>query len=227
MSTSVSSDLYSSIGLDAATAAAAGKTKKKKDTLDQADFLKLMTTQLQHQDPLKPMDNNQMVAQMAQLSTVQGINDLNGTVKGLQTSMSSDKILRGAAMVGRDVLVPSGKFTLETAGAAEGSVVAPSAGQVTVDITDATGVKIKQVTVPATAAGEVAFQWDGTGPDGKRMPPGSYTITANHADSAGKQTKLRTYTQASVDSVTVGSDGLYLNLKGLGTVPLDFVLRVS
>ena len=77
------------------------------------------------------------------------------------------------------------------------------------------------------AAGEVAFQWDGTNADGKRMPAGSYTITASHTDSAGAQSKLNTYVQAAVESVTVGSDGLYLNLKGLGTAPLDYVLRVS
>ncbi|KAG1374758.1 hypothetical protein G6F59_018383 [Rhizopus arrhizus] len=59
-----------------------------------------MTEQLQHQDPLKPMDNTQMVAQMAQMSTVQGITDLNKTVKGFQESMASDQVLRGAALVG-------------------------------------------------------------------------------------------------------------------------------
>ncbi len=72
-----------------------------------------MTEQLQHQDPLKPMDNTQMVAQMAQMSTVQGITDLNKTVKGFQESMASDQVLRGAALVGHQVLVPSEKLVLE------------------------------------------------------------------------------------------------------------------
>ncbi len=189
--------------------------------------MRLMTTQLQHQDPLKPVDNAQMVAQMAQLSTVQGINDLNSTVKGFQQSMSSDQILRGAALVGHDVLVPSTKLTLESEGGATGTVAAPSGGTVTIDITDANGVKVDQLSVPADAAGEVSFEWDGTDADGKRMPPGSYTITATHTDSAGAQSKLNTYVQAEVESVTVGADGLYLNLKGLGTAPLDYVLRIS
>ena len=223
MSTGVNTDLYSSLGLNAPNAA----SSKKKDTLDQADFMRLMTTQLQHQDPLKPMDNSQMVAQMAQLSTVQGINDLNSTVKGFQESMSSDQILRGAALVGHEVLVPSTKLSLEAEGGASGTVAAPSGGTVTIDITDANGVKVDQLSVPADAAGEVSFDWDGTDADGKRMPPGSYTITATHTDSAGAQSKLNTYVQAEVESVTVGADGLYLNLKGLGTAPLDYVLRIS
>lgn len=224
MSTSVNSDLYKSLGLTAPNNTA---TSKNKGSLDQADFLKLMTTQLQHQDPTKPMDNSQMVAQMAQLSTVQGISDLNTSVKGFQQSMASDQVLRGAALVGHDVMVPSTKVSLEAEGGTSGTVAAPSAGSVTVDITDANGLKINQLTVPASAAGEVAFQWDGTNADGKRMPPGSYTVTATHTDSAGAQTKLATYVEAEVESVTVGSDGLYLNLKGLGTAPLDYVLRVS
>ena len=224
MSTSVNSDLYKSLGL---TAPNTTPTSKNKGSLDQADFLKLMTTQLQHQDPTKPMDNSQMVAQMAQLSTVQGISDLNTSVKGFQESMASDQVLRGAALVGHDVMVPSTKVSLEAEGGTSGTVAAPSAGSVTVDITDANGLKVNQLTVPANAAGEVAFQWDGNNADGKRMPPGSYTVTASHTDSAGAQTKLATYVEAEVESVTVGSDGLYLNLKGLGTAPLDYVLRVS
>ena len=223
MSTGVNTDLYGSLGLNAPQTA----STKKKDTLDQADFMRLMTTQLQHQDPLKPMDNSQMVAQMAQLSTVQGITDLNNTVKGFQNAMSSDQILKGAQLVGHDVLVPSTKLSLETEGTTTGTVAAPSAGTITIDITDANGVKVDQLSVPASAAGEVAFEWDGTDADGKRMPPGSYTITATHTDGSGAQSKLNTYVQAEVESVTVGSDGLYLNLKGLGTAPLDYVLRIS
>ncbi|HEX7992054.1 MAG TPA: flagellar hook capping FlgD N-terminal domain-containing protein [Stenotrophomonas sp.] len=225
MSTSVNTDLYSSLGLTAPNTTTT--TSKNKSSLDQADFLKLMTTQLQHQDPTKPMDNSQMVAQMAQLSTVQGITDLNTSVKGFQQSMASDQVLRGAALVGHEVMVPSTKVALEAEGGTSGTVAAPSAGSVTVDITDANGLKVTQLTVPANAAGEVAFQWDGTDADGKRMPAGSYTVTATHTDTAGAQSKLSTYVQAEVESVTVGSDGLYLNLKGLGTAPLDYVLRVS
>ena len=217
-----SQDVYSALGLNAPNSNAT----KKKNTLDQADFLRLMTEQLQHQDPLKPMDNTQMVAQMAQMSTVQGITDLNKTVKGFQESMASDQVLRGAALVGHQVLVPSEKLVLEKEGNVEGTVAAPSAGIITVDITDANGAKVTSLSVEAKAAGETAFQWDGKDANGKRMEPGKYSIVANHVDTAGKSTKLSTYVQAPVESVTVGSDGLYLNLKGLGTAPIDYVLRV-
>ena len=218
-----SQDVYSALGLNAPNSNAT----KKKNTLDQADFLRLMTEQLQHQDPLKPMDNTQMVAQMAQMSTVQGITDLNTTVQGFQQSMASDQVLRGAALVGHQVLVPSEKLVLENEGSVEGTVAAPGAGIITVDITDANGAKVTSISVEAKAAGETAFQWDGKDAAGNRMEPGKYSVVANHVDTAGKSTTLSTYVQAPVESVTVGSDGLYLNLKGLGTAPIDYVLRVS
>lgn len=223
ISSQSSQDVYSTLGLTAPNSAAA----TKKDTLGQADFLRLMTEQLQHQDPLKPMDNTQMVAQMAQMSTVQGITDLNTTVKGFQSSMAGDQVLRGAALVGHDVLVPSEKMVLGAEGGASGVVAAPSAGFVTVDVTDANGMKVAQISVEAKAAGETGFDWDGKDSNGNRLPPGDYRLAATHSDAAGTQTKLSTYVQAPVESVTVGSDGLYLNLKGLGTAPIDYVLRVS
>jgi len=203
-------------------------TKKKKDSLDQADFMRLMTTQLQHQDPLKPMDNSQMVAQMAQLSTVQGIDQLNKTVVDLRQSLSSDQILRGAAMVGHAVWVPSESCALpkgETS--VNASVIAPSAGKVSVDINDANGKTVAHMEVPADANGEVPVQWDGLDSQGKRLPAGKYTLSVNHIDGSGTRTKLNTYVQATVESVSAGADGLYLNLAGLGAVPLDYILRVE
>ena len=86
----------------------------------------------------------------------------------------------------------------------------------------------KMNTVPlAAGGGGVASKWEGKDANGNRMAPGKYSIVANHVDTAGTSTKLSTYVQAPVESVTVGSDGLYLNLKGLGTAPIDYVLRVS
>jgi len=218
----VSNDLYSSLGL---TASSASKTKAS--SLNQADFLKLMTEQLQHQDPLKPMDNSQMVSQMAQLSTLQSIGDLNKTVTSLSDSMSTDQILRGAQLVGHKVLVPSATMPLGSDGSANGVIAAPSAGIVNLTVSDVNGNPFKQISVNASKAGEVNFSWDGTNTAGARMAAGTYNITATHTDSKGTNTTLSTYVQAPFESATIGSDGIYLDLTGLGTAPLANVLRVS
>jgi len=224
MTTSINADLYKSLGLSADSNT---NGTKKEEALGQADFLRLMTEQLQHQDPLKPMENSEFLGQLAQFSTVQGIGDLNSTVNGFASAMSADQVLRGAQLVGHEVLVPSAKLALEDTGHVTGVVAAPGAGTVNFDITDANGQKVKTISVQADKAGEVAFDWDGTDANGKRMAAGTYSITATHTDTAGTDSKLSTYVQAPVESVTVGSDGLYLNLKGLGTAPIDYVLRVS
>ncbi len=220
----IGSDIYSSLGLNGSSQTS---TKKKEDALGQGDFLRLMTTQLQHQDPLKPMENSAFLGQLAQFSTVQGIQDLNSQVQSFSSAMGSDQILRGAALVGHDVLVPSTKLALPETGETKGVVASPSAGRVLFEITDANGQKVHEFSVSADRAGETAFSWDGTNANGERLPAGNYSVAAVHSDNNGKSTKLDTYVQGRVDSVTIGSDGLYLNLPGLGTAPLDYVLRIS
>ncbi|CAD0331604.1 flagellar hook capping FlgD N-terminal domain-containing protein [Xanthomonas hortorum] len=220
----IGSDLYASLGLSTSSAAS---TKKKEESLGQADFLKLMTEQLQHQDPLKPMENSAFLGQLAQFSTVQGIGDLNTKVGNFSDSMNSDQVLKGAALVGHNVLVPSAQVAIDTTNSAKGVVAATAAGTVNFEITDANGTFVKQLSVPSSAAGEVSFAWDGTDANGNRMAAGKYGVTATQTDTAGAKSKLATYVDAPVDSVTIGSDGLYLNLTGLGTSPLANVLRVS
>ena len=202
-----------------------GDTGKKSDSLGQADFLRLMTEQLQHQDPLNPMQNSEFLGQLAQFSTVQGIQGLQTSLDGLGTSLATDQMLRGASLVGRTVLVPSAKMALEGEGSVKGVVAAPDAGTVTFDITDANGQSVRKITVTAEKAGEVAFEWDGKDADGNRLAAGTYGVTATMGSGEARQ-DLSTYVESRVDSVTVGSDGVFLDLAGLGTAPLDYVLRI-
>jgi len=202
---------------------------KPTDNLGQADFLRLMTEQLKHQDPLKPLENNEFLGQLAQFSTVQGINNLQTSLQGMSNAMNSDQVLRGAALVGHTVLVPSDKINLDEKSTEISGVVAANApGTIDFTITDANGEPVKTIHVDAKAAGEVKFSWDGTNTEGKRMPAGNYSISAAQKNPAdGKKSPLSTYLQATVDSISIGSDGLYMNLAGLGAVPVAWALRIS
>lgn len=217
----IDSDIYSALGQTAST----NTTSKKSDSLGQADFLRLMTEQLKYQDPLNPMQNSEFLGQLAQFSTVQGIQGLQSTMDGLASSLATDQMLRGAALVGRDVLIPSAKMTLGAEGTVNGVVAAPDAGSVTFEVTDANGQSVRKFTVKADAAGEVAFEWDGKNEAGERLPAGTYGVTATFGAGEDKKS-LSTYVEARVQSVTVGSDGVFLDLPGLGTAPLDYVLRI-
>lgn len=217
----IDSDIYSALGQTANT----NTTTKKSDSLGQADFLRLMTEQLKYQDPLNPMQNSEFLGQLAQFSTVQGIQGLQSTMDGFTSSLATDQMLRGAALVGRDVLIPSAKMTLGAEGTVNGVVAAPDAGSVTFEVTDANGQSVRKFTVKADAAGEVAFEWDGKNESGERLPAGTYGVTATFGAGEDKKS-LSTYVEARVQSVTVGSDGVFLDLPGLGTAPLDYVLRI-
>lgn len=215
------SDFATSLGANAT----GSDTKKKADSLGQADFLRLMTEQLQHQDPLNPMQNSEFLGQLAQFSTVQGIQGLQSSMDGFSSSLATDQMLRGASLVGRNVLVPSAKMSLGAEGSVNGVVAAPDSGTVTFDVTDANGQSVRKFTVQAEKAGEVSFEWDGKDADGKRLPAGTYGVTASYGSGETKK-DLSTYVEARVDSVTVGSDGVFLDLAGLGTAPMDYVLRI-
>ena len=219
----IGNDLYTSLGLNGSGQASA----KKEEALGQADFLRLMTTQLQHQDPLKPMENSAFLGQLAQFSTVQGIQDLSKQVTGFSESLNADQFLRGASLVGHNVLVPSPKVSLDGEGGASGVVAAPGAGSVMFEIKDANGQKVRELVVTTERAGEAAFSWDGTDDSGNRLPDGAYAITATYNGQGTTNKQLDTYVKGKVESVTIGSDGLYLNLPGLGTAPLEYVLRIG
>ncbi|MCD9006889.1 flagellar hook assembly protein FlgD [Luteimonas sp. XNQY3] len=220
----IANDVYSSLGLAGTAQSASGNNA---ESLGQADFLRLMTEQLKHQDPLNPMENSAFLGQLAQFSTVQGIQSLNASVEGFAGAMASDQLLRGATMVGREVLLPSSRVALPAEGSTSGIVAAPAPGLVTIEVTDANGQPVRQFTVAANAAGEVPFAWDGTDAAGQRLPEGAYGITAKHVTEAGATTSLSTYVRGKVESVSVGTDGLYLDIEGLGTAPLGHVLRVG
>jgi flagellar basal-body rod modification protein FlgD len=199
----------------------------KPAALGQADFMRLMTEQLKHQDPLKPLSNSEFIGQLAQFSTVQGISDLNTAVGGFGSALTGDQVLKGASLVGHSVLVPSDKLALEAEGGASGLVMAPGAGTVNFEITNASGVVVRTVSVDAAGKGELPFAWDGLDANGQRLAPGAYAVKATFVDGGGKATGVNTYVDSVVESVTIGSDGLYLNLPGLGTAPLDYVLRIG
>ncbi len=148
-------------------------------------------------------------------------------MQDFSSAPGNDQVTRGAALVGHQVLVPSSKLALGADGGVSGAVAAPGAGNVTFTITDANGQKVNEFSVAAAKAGEVAFNWDGSDAMGNRLPAGTYGVSASHTAGNGTATKVDTYVKGTVDSVTVGTDGLYLDLPGLGTVPLDYVLRVS
>lgn len=203
----------------------------RSSSLGQADFLRLMTEQLKNQDPLKPLDNAQFLGQLAQFSTVQGIDKMQNAMQAVASVMESDQTLRAAALVGRDALVEVSTLELGAGASVNGEVTAPSAGPITFEVVDAAGTRVRQMTVDASAAGNTAFHWDGRNDAGQPAAGGRYTIRAvSGIDSAadeGSAETLAIRVAARIDSVSIEPAGLVLNLAGLGSHPLSAIRRIG
>ncbi len=207
-----------------ALATAAGGTPKSSGDL-QANFLKLLVTQLKNQDPLNPLDNAQITSQMAQISTVSGIDKLNTTLQSMATSFSADQSLQATSMIGRQVLVPGATLQLANGAAVGGALLAQAADKVVISVRDASGQVVHRVDLGAQQAGVMGFAWDGTTDSGAAAAAGSYSYTVE-AVQGGTKVDATALTLGQVAGVAKDANGISLKLTGGGTVALGDVKQV-
>ncbi|MDT0618226.1 flagellar hook assembly protein FlgD [Salinisphaera sp. P385] len=209
-----------SLGLGSASTGAVGN---KKD-IGQDQFLELMLAQMKNQDPLKPMENGDFLAQLAQFSTATGVSELKTGLDRLTESLSADKALTAASLIGRDVLVASDTLVHDGGGAA-GALDLSAAGAVRIDIVDAAGQTMRTLDLGTRAAGLVSFQWDGLDNAGGALPAGSYSVRASVRDGESEQA-LPVLAVGRVDSVDLSGPDLNLHTLTLGNVALGDVRRI-
>jgi flagellar basal-body rod modification protein FlgD len=220
---------YQQLGLAPSTSSASSATSGT-SALGEGTFLKLMVTELQNQDPTKPVDSQSFLAQLAQFSSVSGIQSLQKTVTGLAGSLTTSQSLQAASLVGHNVLVPAKQAALSASGQLSGAVdVSKASQQVVVGVYGANGQLVKQIDLGAQAAGLAGFTWDGTDMNGTPMPAGTYAIRAE-AMVDGKAQGMDTLASTRVNSVTLGSNGGSITLglaDGIGNVDLSKVRQIS
>ncbi|MFT6435201.1 MAG: flagellar basal-body rod modification protein FlgD [Candidatus Azotimanducaceae bacterium] len=189
--------------------------------LDKNAFLELMVAQMNNQDPLSPQDNGEFIAQLAQFSSVEGIDNLNSTVDSLATSMQSSQALQASALVGRTVHIATDQSHLTQEGVVTGSIkLDSSTNNLIVSISNASGELVKQVELGNQSRGDVRFLWNGQDSEGNRLPQGNYSFRAE-ASTAGVTSQMEMALSANVDSVSINPDqSVVLNLAGQGAVPL-------
>ncbi len=204
-------------GSTAKTAASAASTQDR--------FLQLLVTQMKNQDPLNPMDNAQVTSQMAQLSTVTGIDKLNSTVQSLSDSMAAAQTLSATSMIGHGVLVPGTTLDLSKGQAIAGLNLSQGADTVKVLIKDGANNIVRTMQMGAQKPGVIPLAWDGLNDAGKAVPDGSYKISAE-AVTAGKAAAATTLSFGAVDAVTPGAAGAKLNVGNLGEFTLADIKQV-
>ncbi len=220
----VSDNVYSALGLSTAKDI---QTENDAGSLALEDFMSLMTTQLQNQDPLKPMESGEFLGQIASFATVSGIGDLQTSFDSFAKSMQSDQALQGSALVGRSVLVPSSIGNMTAESGLKGQInVADPVTDLKVQIYNEAGVNVRTIEM-GSASGYTNFSWDGFSDAGEAMPAGVYQFKATGTVDE-VNTAFATATVAKVDSVLVGSgsQGLTVNLSGIGSVPFSEVQEI-
>lgn len=218
---------YSSLTGTSTSATAA--TPAKSTSLGQAEFLKLMTTQMTHQDPTKPMENGQFLTQIAQFGTVSGIQDLQKSFGDFAGSINSSQALQATSLVGRQVSAPGTQGLLNVGGDITGDInLSSSATNVKVTVTNAATGEVEQtVDMGPHGAGKIPFTWDGTNSNGVMSSPGVYKIDAT-AGIDGNNTALETDINSRVDSVSMasGTTGMKVNLTGLDSVDFNKIKQI-
>jgi flagellar basal-body rod modification protein FlgD len=181
---------------------------------------------MKNQDPLNPMDNAQVTSQMAQLSTVSGINQLNATLETLMSSLAVNQTMEASSMIGRGVLVSGSSTVLSEGTSVMGLSLDDKASNVTVDIFNANGAKVRTISLGEVEAGVTPIVWDGAQDDGTAAADGKYTfaVTAKSGDTSVTANPL---SFGEVVSVTRGTDNkVSLNVLTIGSVSMDQVRQI-
>ncbi|WP_426153779.1 flagellar hook assembly protein FlgD [Pseudomonas sp. DC3000-4b1] len=195
------------------TSSSSSSSTSSTETMGKDTFLQLLVTQMKNQNPLDPQDNSEFVAQLAQFSSVEGINNLNDTVTTLAGNYTSSQALQASALVGHSVLAQTGSAVVNTTSGITGQFdLASASTDATVKVYDASGNLVKNIDLGSQAAGTVSFPWDGTDNEGTVLSSGTYKFVAS-ATVDGSEVAQTTYLPATVTSVTVGSTTGDMTLK--------------
>lgn len=207
--------MISGVSSNTSTSSGSGSVTSAADMQDQ--FLTLLVAQLQNQDPTNPMDNSQLTSQMAQISTVSGIEKLNSTVESVTSQLASMQMLQGVSMIGRTVLSEGNQLGLAASEDEEGNIklsgtaafdLDASASNVTVTITDANGKIVDTIEMGSANAGRSYFTWDGSNYTGESMDL-RFKVTATNGDAAVKSTTL---SPNAVVATSISNGSLMLEL---------------
>ncbi|MCO5400315.1 flagellar hook assembly protein FlgD [Ralstonia soli] len=206
-----------------AAAASPGGMSSQSGADLQNTFMTLLVTQLKNQDPLNPMDNSQMTAQLAQINTVSGIQQLNTTMSNMALQSAASQ---GAALIGRTVAAPASNLTLAS-GAANFGISAPSgADDAVLTITNAAGVAVRTVDLGALPAGTSNFTWNGKDDKGNALADGQYAMSVS-AKLAGKTAAASTLATTTVTGVTINNGTTQLQLATGGSAPLSSITTIQ
>jgi flagellar basal-body rod modification protein FlgD len=192
---------------------------------EQTQFMTLLVAQMRNQDPLNPMDNNEMTSQIAMLNMVSGIDNLNKTLNNMSTSQQLGDSLKATDLIGHNVLVPSSKVVLNNGNADFSVDLASDAQNVNVMLLDKYGVLVKSFDIGSQTAGIHNLNWNGLSDNGTQLVDGSYSIKVD-AQKNGQSVDATTFSADTVNNLGLSGGLATLQLSKLGNVGLSDIRAV-
>lgn len=194
-------------------------TAKKKDVADElsTNFMTLLVTQLKNQDPMNPLENNELTSQLAQINTVGGIDKLNQTMQGIDSQIAAGQSIQAAGLIGKSVMVPGNRVLLGSEGAATpfGVELESATASLKANIVDANGIVLRTYDLGAQNKGVANFSWDGELENGERVAPGAYRINFEARDASDALVQATSLNFATVSGVVNNGGAPRLDLGGI------------
>lgn len=192
----------------------------------QNSFLTMLVTQMSNQDPLNPMDNSQLTSQLAQISTVSGMQTMNATLSQLLAQVSASRAMDSAALIGHTVMVPGKDVTVSGGAPTKFGIDLPAtADAVTVDVLDKDGNVVRTIDMKGQTAGVHDVTWDGKNNAGGVVPDGQYTFRVN-ATADGKTVQPVALVYGKVQAISGDANGVLVDIGSGRTANIDDVRRI-
>jgi flagellar basal-body rod modification protein FlgD len=200
---------------------------KKKNEMGKDDFMKLMSAQLKYQDPISPMKNEEMAAQLAQFSALEQMMNVNNTLEKMVTGQKPSEHMLAASLIGKKVSTDSTHFQYEKGSTPEVKFNLPAdAATCSVAITDAKGEVVREIDLGELQKGEQSVRWDGKNAKFQDQPLGEYSYHVSAADKDGKSIPVNSDSSGIVTGVTF-EGGKSVLLVGDKKVSIERVGRIE
>ena len=195
--------------------------------LNKDDFLNLLITQLQNQDPLNPTDSTEFTSQLAQFSSLEQLGNVNDNLQELKNFQASINNSQAVSLIGKTITANGNFIRLTADGPVECNFkLADDAALAEATIYDSAGEFVKSFEGQNLAAGQNSMFWDGTDKNGNRMPGGNYTFEILAADVNGKDVDVSTFFTGTVEKVTFENNASFL-ISGNQKIALGDVVQVA
>ncbi|HZX49019.1 MAG TPA: flagellar hook capping FlgD N-terminal domain-containing protein [Nitrospirota bacterium] len=197
-------------------------------TLGQEDFIRLLVTQLQYQDPLKPMEHTEFVTQLSQFSSLDHLSGINSGIKILTDTQRDMNSAQAINLIGKNVKASGSTINMDDKGGATGIgyQLNNDATEVVISIFNKDGKPVTSIKAGPQSAGFHTALWDGKDYSGNIMPAGEYNFSLSAKDVKGDQIKILSNVMGIADSVLFEGDVPYLTINGL-KIPVSDIEEIK